>query len=80
MSVLFPSVLLVLAYSPQSQYFVGPVYVQQPNVERCMEEASRRLGSELQTLIAWDTHMAGPVPKVVAAYCVDGVIKKNGAQ
>ena len=69
------TIVLLLFYSPQSEYFVGPVfYAKFYDKGACMLEASVRMGTSLQTTMAWEPEMMGPIPKVVAAVCADGIV------
>lgn len=69
--------ILVLVYSPVSSYFGGFVFEQKKDQLTCIVEAPTRLGEELKMgRFAWEKEMMGPIPKVVAAYCAQGVAVK----
>jgi hypothetical protein len=65
--------VLILIYSPVSPYFHGLDFEQKQDRAACLAEASARIGEELRTGIAWEREMMGPVPKVIAAFCAEGI-------
>lgn len=78
MNIIGLTYVLVLVYSPVSQYFGGFVFEQKKDQMTCLAEASTRIGEELKFgNIAWEKEMMGPIPKVVAAYCAQGVAPQS---
>ena len=68
--------LLILMYSPTSEYFSGFDVEQKASEVQCVAEAQTRIGEPLKTKMAWEVEMMGPQPKVIAAFCARGSIAK----
>jgi hypothetical protein len=71
--------ILVLLYSPVSQYFGGWTIDRFDGVdaqEKCAKAAGEYIGHELQTTMVWETEMMGPKPKVIVAFCAQGEAAK----
>lgn len=67
--------VLVLVYSPVSQYFNGYIYEPMATESECLQVLPQRIGEEFSGGIgnfAWEKEMMGPRPKVIGAYCVKG--------
>lgn len=64
--------LLIMLYSPVSPYFSGTAWDRFDDLNQCMSVAGQKIGSPLETTMAWEVEMMGPRPHVVAAYCVPG--------
>lgn len=71
--------VLVLIYSPMSQYFPGVAFEERTSEDQCLTEAPTRIGEELKSIgqFAWEKEMMGPIPKVVAAFCARGVAPRD---
>ena len=71
--------VLVLIYSPMSQYFPGFAFEERASEEQCLVEAPTRIGEELKATgqFAWEREMMGPIPKVIVAICARGVAPRS---
>jgi hypothetical protein len=67
--------IMVLIYSPASPYFHGFAFEPKKDQITCAAEAPTRLGEELHLgSFGWEKEMMGPIPKVIGAFCAQGVM------
>jgi len=68
--------ILVMMFSPMSQYFAGWNVEQRTSMEQCKADAAASIGKPLRDIVAmrigWEKEMMGAEPVVIAAFCAQG--------
>jgi hypothetical protein len=68
--------ILIMMFSPMSQYFAGWNIDERVSIESCLTDAKASIGKPLHEVVqmnmAWEKEMMGAEPKVIVAYCAQG--------